>query len=235
MAEDVTTAEPMPPSSPRFNGRAFLRRVVYPLLVIGVIAAAIWYIEYRPDGNVSPTGERYGPVDLPVVLVPPGAKVAAEEGALGPDFLLESLRADEMRLSDFRGQAVVLNFWATWCKPCRTEIPALVDAYDRNRDQGLVVIGLNLQEGKAIVEPFANDFGMDFPILIDRDGEVADRYRLLGLPTTYFIDADGVIQSVFRGPFVENRGGTSVQGAIEESELEQRIAEILAPAGSGEE
>ena len=233
MAEDHTTPESMPPSSPRFNRRAFLRRVVYPLLMIGMIAAVIWYIEYRPDGSVSPTGERYGPVDLPLALAPGGAKVAAEEGALAPDFLLESLRADEMRLSDFRGQPVVLNFWATWCGPCRREIPQLVEAYDQYRDEGLVVIAVNLQEGRGIVRPWAEDFGMDFPIPIDRDGEVGDKYRVraIGLPLTYFIDSDGVIQSRFIGPFLEERDGTSVQDAISESELQLRIAAILPPAG----
>ena len=227
MAEDHTTAESTPPSSPRFNRRAFLRRVVYPLLMIGMIAAVIWYIEYRPDGAVSPTGERYGPVDLPLSLAPAGAKVAAEDGALAPDFLLESLRADEMRLSDFRGQPVVLNFWATWCGPCREEIPQLVAAYDQYRAEGLVVIGLNLQEGKSIVQPYADDFGMEFPILIDRDGEVGEKYRILGLPQTYFIDRDGVIQSTFIGPFLEDREGTNVQDAIDQSDLERGIAEIL--------
>ncbi len=235
MAEDLTTAEPMPPSSPRFNGRAFLRRVVYPLLAIGAIAAVIWYIEYRPDGDVSPSGERYGPVDLPLALAPVGAKVAAEEGALAPNFLLESLRGDEMRLSDFRGRPVVLNFWATWCRSCRKEIPQLVEAYDQYRDEGLVVLALNLQEGRGIVRPWAEDFGMEFPILIDRDGEVGDKYRVGGLPWTYFIDSDGVVQSVFIGPFLEDRDGTSVQDAISESELQLRIAEILVPAGHEEE
>jgi thiol-disulfide isomerase/thioredoxin len=207
------------------------RQVLYPLLVIGVIAAVIWYLEYRPDGGaVSPSSAlRYGPVGLPAALVPPGAQVAPEEGALAPDFLLEELNGGELRLSDFRGRPVVLNFWATWCAPCRKEIPQLVQAHERYKDDGLVIIALNLQEGKAIIRPYAEDFGMDFPIAIDRNGEVGERYRLLGLPTTYFIDRDGVITSIFRGPLEGESNGRTVQGAIGESDLDQRLAEILAP------
>lgn len=106
-------------------------------------------------------------------------------------------------------------------------MPQFVAAFERYEDQGLVIIGLNLQEGKAIVQPFADDFGIRFPIAIDRDGEVGDRYRLLGLPTTFFIDREGVIRSSFTGPFVEADRGTNVQGAIEQDELEKRIEEIL--------
>lgn len=210
------------------GGRGVLRRFVYPLVVIAIIAGVIWYIEYRPDGARSPTGELYGPTDLPAALVPDGAEVAAEEGALAPDFLLEQLEGEDLRLSDFRGYPVVLNFWATWCEPCRKEMPELVEAYDRYGGEGLVIIGVNLQEGKSIAGPFVEDYGIDFPIVVDRDGDLWDHYRLLGLPTTYFIDSDGVIRSVFRGPFVEERDGTDVQDAIEESELEQRIAGIMA-------
>jgi peroxiredoxin len=108
-------------------------------------------------------------------------------------------------------------------------MPRFVEAYDEHAGEGLVVVAVNLQEGKGIVRPFAEDYGMDFPIAVDRDGEVGDRYRLLGLPTTYFIDREGVIRSVFTGPFEEKQNDTNVQGAIEDSELEQRIAEILAP------
>jgi thiol-disulfide isomerase/thioredoxin len=126
----------------------------------------------------------------------------------------------------------VLNFWATWCAPCRKEIPQFVDASERFREQGLLIVGVNLQEGKSIVRPYADDFGMDFPIVIDVDGEVGDAYRLLGLPVTYFIDRDGIVRSVFTGPFEESDRGTEVRGAIEQSELDRRIADILAVGDS---
>jgi peroxiredoxin len=229
MTDNAPASEPFP-SSPR---PSLFRRFLLPLIVIGAIVAAIWWLESRDDGGVSPTGERYGPVELPATLQTAGLDVKAEEGALAPDFLLSRLDDGELRLSDLRGQPVVLNFWATWCGPCRKEIPQFVDAYERFRDDGLVIVGVNMQEGKGIVRPYAEDFGMDFPIAIDVDGEVGDAYRLLGLPVTYFIDADGVIRSVFTGPFERAEGDTDVRGAIEQSELDRRIADILPTGQSG--
>lgn len=230
MAGDMEALEPRPKAegtpSPPQPGRGVWRRIVLPVLVIAAIALVIWWLEYRP-GSESTLGGRYGPVSLPAELVPAGAKVSPAEGKLAPDFLLETLDGGELRLSDLRGKGVVVNFWATWCPPCRKEIPQLVAAYERFRDQGLEIVAVNLQESDSIVRRYAEDFGMEFPIVIDRDGRVADKYRLIGLPTTYFIDRQGVVRSVFRGPFLGEQQGTSVQGAIEESELEQRILEIL--------
>jgi peroxiredoxin len=198
---------------------------------MAAIAAVIWWLEYRPgadEARLSPiSGESYGPAALPAALAPPGLEVGPQVGKLAPNFLLEDLDGGELRLSDLRGQAVVLNFWATWCRPCRREVPQFVAAYDRYRDQGLVIVAVDLQEGRGTIQRFADDFGMDFPIAIDRRGDVAKKYRLLGLPTTYFIDRGGVIRSVYRGPLEGRTRGTNVQGAIEGDELGRRIREIL--------
>lgn len=210
------------------NLRFILRRVVYPLAVIIAIAAVIWWLEARDDAARSPvTGEEYGVRQLPQGLAPPGARVAAEEGSLAPDFLLEVVGGGEARLSDYRGRPVVLNFWATWCRPCRKEMPQFVEAYDRYRGEGLVIIGVNLQQGAGVIQPFADEYGIEFPLLIDRDGEVGDRYRLLGLPSTFFIDRQGVIRSVYTGPLEGEQQGTNVAGAIEAGELDSHIQEIL--------
>lgn len=230
MAENMDAPSAEGPA--RAQGRragGFLRRVIYPLAVIAAIAGVIWYIERGDDGAVSPSGEKYGPVDMPAELRLPDVKVAPEEGAMAPDFLLEDLDGGELRLSDLRGRPLIINFWATWCAPCRKEMPQFVEAYDKYRDGGLEIVAVNLQEGKSIASKFADDYGMDFTVAIDRDGEVGDQYHLLGLPTTYFVGRDGIIRSVFTGPFEAEERGTSIQGAIGASELEQRIEEILAP------
>lgn len=223
MTDSANTVEPR-----RASGRNFVRRVLYPVVVIVAIAGVIWWLETRDGGGTSPiTGEAYGVRDLPVALVPEGANVEAAVGSLAPDYLLENVDGGESRLSDFRGQPVVLNFWATWCLPCRQEMPQLVQAYEKYKDDGLVIIGLNMQQGRGVIEPFAEERGVEYPLLIDRDGDLGDEYRLLGLPTTYFIDSDGVIQSVFTGPLEDEVDGTDVQGAIAQTELEERIEELL--------
>jgi len=229
MAEhlDVSPAEGTAPPGARRSRPGFVRRVLYPLTVIALIAAVIWFLERGDDSATSTTGERYGPVDTPVELTLPGVKIAPEEGAMAPNFLLEELRGGELRLSDLRGQPVVINFWATWCAPCRKEMPQFVQAYDKYKADGLVILAVNLQEGKSIAGKFADDYGMEFPVAIDRDGEVGDQYHLLGLPTTYFVGRDGIIRSIFTGPFQAEEQGTKVQGAIEAGELEKRIAGIM--------
>lgn len=216
----------------RRRGGSFVRRVVYPLAVIAAIAGVIWYIERGDDGAVSPTGERYGPVDVPAELRLPGVKIAPEKGAMAPNFLLEDLEDGEIKLSDLFGRPVIINFWATWCAPCRKEMPLFVEAYDAYKADGLEIVAVNLQEGKSIASKFADDYGMDFTVAIDRDGELSDAYRLLGLPTTYFIGRDGVIRSIFTGPFESEERGTNVQAAIESGELQEQIEEILATEGS---
>jgi peroxiredoxin len=235
MNERTETGNDLAPPAGAMNRRVLLRRVIYPLVVVAAIVGVIWWIESRGDDDVSPSGFEYGVRDIEARFVPAGLEVGSEVGQLAPDFELELLDGDVAWLTDFRGQPVVLNFWATWCQPCRQEMPQLVDEYSKHKDEGLVIIGLNMQEGRDLIQPFAEERGIDYPILIDRDGDVGDEYRLLGLPTTYFIDANGVIVSVFRGPLEEKVEDTNVQGAIGQTELQQRIAEIMAIDAQPEE
>ena len=124
-------------------------------------------------------------------------------GREAPDFVLESARdtSQLVRLSDFRGQTVVLNFWSTWCPPCSKEMPLLQAVFDARSEAGdLVVLSVDFKEGAEPVMEFTAEFGITFPVVLDRSGSVAERYGLRGLPWTFFIDADGVIRRITRGP-----------------------------------
>lgn len=120
-------------------------------------------------------------------------------GHLAPDFTLQTLEGESLSLSDLRGKAVVLNFWATWCPPCQGEMPELQAAYDDHASGGLVVLGVNQAEEMATVQAFLDDRGLTFPIVLDSQYEASQRYQVNSLPTTFFIDRNGVIREIVVG------------------------------------
>jgi cytochrome c biogenesis protein CcmG, thiol:disulfide interchange protein DsbE len=128
----------------------------------------------------------------------PAAGGLLTQGETAPDFNMVLDDGRYLRLSDLQGKPVVLNFWATWCGPCRLEMPELVNA--AGADPNLVVLAADVQEARSPVEDFAAEFKMNLPIVLDKDGKVRNLYRVPGLPTTYFIDKTGKIASVVVGP-----------------------------------
>lgn len=122
-------------------------------------------------------------------------------GYLAPDFSLRTLDGQQVRLSDFRGRVVLLNFWATWCPSCRQEMPVLQKFFDEkgNRVQLLTV---DIDEPEKVVRDFMQSNGYSFPVLMD-NGEVTSLYRVTAIPTTFFIDARGVIMGKHMGPLDE--------------------------------
>lgn len=124
---------------------------------------------------------------------------AASVGNPAPDFTVTDLEGRAVSLSDFRGQPVMINFWATWCKPCVLEMPMFVSAYERYKDEGFVVLAVNVQEPVADVEPFARERGLSMPVVLDEDGHVSTIYRVRGLPSTFFVDAQGILVEAKRG------------------------------------
>jgi peroxiredoxin len=119
---------------------------------------------------------------------------APEVGDPAPDFQLTSLDGKPVKLSDYRGRYVLLNFWATWCPPCREEMPALEETYRAYRDRGWVVLGVNIAETKVTVGGFVRQQGVTFPIVLDSDRSVTERYHVEPIPTSYLIGPDGRIR-----------------------------------------
>jgi peroxiredoxin len=116
-----------------------------------------------------------------------------------PDFTLQTLDGQAVNLRDYRGHVVLLNTWATWCLPCRAEMPELEAYYQQHQEDGFVVLAVNTQESPDTVAAFLGEHDFTFPVLLDPDGEVMREYGVLGLPTSFFIDRDGVMRGVWIG------------------------------------
>lgn len=197
-------AEPQPTSVPdvRPAGKRSPARVLTTLLVLAAIAAVILYLEAGPTlpfRNRGQTSRQQGDstffsLDSQSIKLGPSAGSGPRIGTIAPDFTLLDLAGKPVRLGDLKGKTVVINFWATWCGPCREEFPELVKTYEQNKDAGLLVLGVDLQENRDIVRRFADDFGASYPILIDDGGAVAEQYRLVGVPTSFFVDSEGVLR-----------------------------------------
>lgn len=136
---------------------------------------------------------------LLLMLVPRSdADTVLQIGQAAPDFELETLEGERVRLSELKGQPVVVNFWATWCTPCRKEMPDFQFVLDKYQDQGLHLYGINVGESEVAVADFRDRVGVRFPILIDKDESVQTDYKILPLPATFFIDQEGIIRGVYQ-------------------------------------
>lgn len=123
-------------------------------------------------------------------------------GKVAPDFELPDLTEQEVRLSDYRGKVVFLNFWATWCKPCKEEMPSMEVLYRQFKDDGLVVLAVSIDRvtTKDDIPPFVKSMDLSFPVLVDSWGQTDKRYKLMGVPETYIIDQEGVLREKIIGP-----------------------------------
>lgn len=142
---------------------------------------------------------------------------APHQGFISPDFSLPSYDGEEISLSELKGRPVVMNFWATWCPPCRAEMPAMQRVFRDYEDRGLIVLAVNSinQDSLNAVGEFIEQYGLTFPILLDDQGVVANEYQIRSLPTTFFIDSKGVIREIVIG------------GPMSEALLRSRIENML--------
>ena len=171
----------------RQNNLMLLAAVV---LILGGIGTLVW-LSWKTAAP-QPTTNSYG------------APALAQQGGTVTDFSIGSLAGGNLALSDFAGEVVIMNFWATWCPPCRAEMPGLNRFYETHRGKGLVLLAINVEEGVELVRPFIQNNNFTFPVLLDEQGRVAQQYSTRSYPTTFIIDREGVIQHVQTGIISED-------------------------------
>ena len=159
----------------------------------------------------------------PASEVTQGRIPAPQAGFLAPDFSLATTTGETIKLSELRGTPVLVNVWASWCPPCRAEMPAMERVYRDFRSQGFQILAVNAtnQDDPAQAEAFAQEQGLSFPILLDMDGDVSRLYRVSSLPTSFFVDARGMIREVVIG------------GPMAEALLRIRIQQLLGQTIQG--
>ena len=161
-----------------------IKKRILPLLVLLVlILGPVWIWFHRVPSGIA----ALPPESIPL------------RGHPAPEFSLQTLDGEALSLSELRGQAIVLNFWATWCPPCRAEMPELQAAYQAYRSGGLVVLGVNQAEEAPVVRAYLEELGLTFPVVLDANYEAASLYAVNSLPTTFFIDRDGIIRGMVVG------------------------------------
>jgi peroxiredoxin len=155
----------------------------------------------------------------PAGTVTGGTIPAPRQGFAAPDFALPDDLGNVIRLSDLRGKPVLVNFWASWCPPCKAEMPAMQRIHQEYAEQGFVILAVNTtyQDDEAAARQFLQERGLTFPVLYDRAGGSADLYEVRALPTSFFVDSQGVIQEVVvGGPMSEALLQTQVERLLKE-------------------
>lgn len=192
---------------PESNRETLLRRywVIISVIILVISGAWIWFSR-APSGSSSN-------IDIS----------APRKGFSAPDFTLRSSDGSSLTLSDLRGNPLIINIWASWCPPCRAEMPAMQRVYEKYRDDGFIILAVNssFQDDPEKAQAFADELGLDFPILFDQDGNVSHLYQASALPSSYFVDRDGIIQQVVvGGPMSEALLNIRVEQLLEQAVLE---------------
>ncbi|WP_404331653.1 redoxin domain-containing protein [Mesobacillus maritimus] len=174
------------------------------LLAVAIVFVNIWK-PTSTDGDKASTDTSEEDISADESI--PGIDLTAvKEGKAAPDFELTNLEGDSVKLSDYQGKKVILNLWATWCPPCQAEMPHMQNFYEKNKDNGIEILAVNLtsmDNGQATIKQFVDDFGLTFPIPLDEDGDIGRQYQAVSIPTSYMIDTKGIISKKIVGPMDE--------------------------------
>lgn len=170
-----------------------------------------------PTSQPNNTGQEQPPLNPPADLL-----VAPYPQNIAPDFTLNQLNGAPLALSAFKGKPVLINFWATWCPPCRSELPALETAYQKYQDK-VAFIAVDVKEDPTTVAAMVQELGLSFPIVLDSDGQISNGlYEVRGIPTSIFVDANGIVSARHVGP-------------LDETTIENYLAPLLSPASTDAE
>ncbi len=182
------------------------------LLGVGLLAGLAMGILTASNPQRMLSGGRGLPTPIPDVV---------SEGRPAPDFTAQTADGGSITLSDLRGRPVALNFWATWCAPCRVEMPALQAASERYADDGLAILAVNAGESAEAVNEYMQELGLTFPAVLDSDGQIVDLYEVRVFPTTVWIDADGIIRAEHFGPLDDDLIDRTMGDLVQPSESAQ--------------
>ena len=186
------------------------RQIALALVALGVVLAAVaLFMMLSKDSG---SGASADTSQIPDGLAVPSLTKASKSGGAqpikgkpAPDFQFKYANGDMFTLADFKGQPVIVNFWATWCPPCRREMPGLVNAYNKYKDDGLMIIEVDVAEGPEKVTPFVAEKQMTMPVVLDQRQEITRLYHTDSFPTSFFIDKDGIIQARWVGYLPEDQ------------------------------
>lgn len=149
-----------------------------------------------------------------VLIAPSGTVEGIAIGTMAPDFELKTTDGQTVKLSDYKGKPVMLNFFATWCPPCRAEMPALQAVYKEYEAQGFVILAVNLNESNLAIDAFRDKLGLTFPIVVDKTDSVSRTYGIVPLPTSYFVGKDGKVVGKWTGEISKEKLVTYVKQMI---------------------
>ena len=181
----------MPPKDEPTAALTSRTAIVAALLLLGAIIAMVFVSQSRDAADEDDA---------------PGASSGlVTAGVVAPDFTLTSLDGETVSLSDYAGRPVLINFWASWCPPCREEFPALAVSREAHAESGFEILGVTHNDTDELSQKFADDADAEWPLLPDSDNTVWEAYGGVGLPTSYFVDAEGVVQRVHIGPVDEDQ------------------------------